>query len=52
MVTPEVERVMLIMISFSGEGVLNEYCDIAEGYLHKHLDAKNIQKTLVRGEKE
>ena len=49
MVTPEVHRVMLIMISFSGEEVLNEYCDIVKSYLEKYLDAKNIQKTLVQG---
>jgi len=52
MVTPEAKRVMLIMISFSGKDVLTEYGDIAEGYLQKYLDAKDIQKMLVRGEKE
>ena len=50
MVTPEAKRVMLVMISFSGKDVLNEYGDIAEGYLQKYLDAKNIQQTLVQGE--
>ena len=49
MVTPEARRVMLVIISFSGEEVLNEYGDIAEGYLEKYLDAKNIQKTIVQG---
>ena len=52
MVTPEAKRVMLVIISFSGEEVLNEYGDIAEGYLEKYLDAKNIQKTLVQGEQK
>ena len=50
MVGPEARRVMLVVISFSGEDVLNEYSDIAEGYLQKYLDAKNIQKMIVKDE--
>ena len=52
MVNTEAKKVMLVMISFSGKDVLNVYGDIAEGYLQKYLDAKNIQKMLVCGEKE
>ena len=50
MVNSNAKHLMLIMISFSGEDVLNEYGDIALGYLEKYLDAKNIQKKLVQGE--
>jgi len=52
MVKDNAQQMMLIMISFSGEDVLNEYGDIALGYLEKYLDAKNIQKELVQGDKE
>jgi len=50
MITDEAKNVMLIMISFSGEDVLGEYGDIAEDYLRRYLDAKNIQKMLVKSE--
>jgi len=49
MITPEAKRVMLVMISFSGTTVLNDFDPIARDYLQKHLDAKNIQSTLVQG---
>ena len=47
-VTSLAKRMMLVIISFSGVGILNEYENIAKGYLQKYLDAKNIQKTLVQ----
>lgn len=50
MITADAKRVMLVMISFSGDDVLNEYEAIAEGYLQTYLDAENIQKILVQGD--
>ena len=50
MVTLKAKRVLLVMISFSGEDVLNENTEIVQGYLKKYLNAKNILKTLARGE--
>jgi len=49
MITPEAKRALLVMISFSGEAVLNEYGGVAEGYLKTYLAAQNIEHTLVKG---
>jgi len=50
MITDDAKRVMLVMISFSGVDILNEYGDIAQGHLKKYLDAQNIQKSLIRSD--
>ena len=49
MIDDEAKRILLVMISFSGVNVLNEYTAIAEGYLRKYLNAQKIKKTLVQG---
>lgn len=48
MITEQTKNVMTALISFSGVDVLNKYGEIAENYISKFLNAKNIQKSLIR----
>jgi len=50
MITSDAKRALLVMISFSGEGVLTQYGDVAKGHLETYLDAKNIQVHLIKDE--
>lgn len=50
MITTDAKKAMLVMISFSGEDVLEQYGEVAKGHLENYLNARNIETALVKGE--